>query len=247
MYYHQNMKEYFGKRAKGYKQTKGKEYILFPALGKYIHQSKPSQKKLLDVGCGNGDLYELAKEKGHSYYGLDISKEMIQRAKDEYPKGTFLVSSATDFASKYGQAFDVIVISMLFPSLRSKEDIAQTLKESKKVLAKNGTILIGLPYPCFDGYMQGGLFGRKGVTADFREGYFKSKAEFTLIHQVDGGTFTFEDCHWTLADYVDCIKKAGLSIEYIDECKPESSLRRIDKEFYEERIRFPTYMVIVVK
>lgn len=240
------MKEYFGKNAKKYKQTKGKQHILFPVLRKYISLTKPKILNLLDVGCGNGDFYQIAKEKGYKYFGLDISSEMIQRAKTDYPNGKFLVSPATDFSSKYSQKFERVVISMLFPSIRSKKEITDILKESKKVLSKSGLILIGLPYPCFDGYMQYGILGRKGVTTDFK-GYFQSKAEFKIEHPLEGVKFTFEDCHWTLSDYIDCTKNTGLSIDYIDECKPDQSLQKVDKEFFEERNKFPTYMVIVLK
>jgi SAM-dependent methyltransferase len=240
------VKEYFGKSAQKYQQTQGKHHLLFPTFAKHTPSITSEIANLLDIGCGNGDLYQLAKEKNYNYFGLDISDEMIQRAKQDYPEGRFLVSSATDFASKYSQQFDLIIISMLFPSLREKKGIIKTLKESKKVLKENGRILIGLPHPCFDGYMQYGLFGRKDVKTDFR-GYFQPHAEFKIEHALGEGSFTFEDCHWSLSDYVECIRDSNLSIDFIDECKPELSLQKTDKEFFAERNRFPTYMVILLK
>lgn len=240
------MKEYFGKTATKYKQTKGKQYILFPTLSKYIPPAKSNDVNLLDIGCGNGDFYQIVKEKGYHYFGFDISNDMIGIARQNYPQGEFRVLEATDFAGTYSQKFNIIISSCLFPSLRSKKEITKSLTQSRKVLKNKGLILIGLPYPCFDGYMQFGLFGRKGVKAQFK-GYFQSQAEFEIKHQLFGKKFVFADCHWTLSDYIDCIKNAQLSIEYIDECKPEPSLQKTDKEFYEERIRFPTYMVIVLK
>jgi len=240
------MKEYFGATAQKYQQTKGKQYLLFPTLQKYLGTAKLDNASMLDVGCGNGDFYQIAEEQHFHYFGLDISEEMISRAKQEYPKGEFQVSPATHFASLYTQKFDVVVVSMLFPSLRDKESIIATLKESKRVLTKDGEILIGLPYPCFDGYMQFGILGRKDVAANF-QGYFQSEAEFKITHQLSEGAFTFEDCHWTLGDYIECIKNAGLVIDFIDECKPAETIKVIDKAFYEERMKFPTYLVLLVK
>ena len=63
------MREYFGKTAKGYKQTKGKQYILYPTLRKHIPISKNNNSNLLDVACGNGDFYLITKEKGYNFLG----------------------------------------------------------------------------------------------------------------------------------------------------------------------------------
>lgn len=240
------MKEYFGKTYKIYKQTKGKQYILFPTIDKYILPTKSNNVNLLDVGCGNGDFYQVANEKGYQYFGFDISDKMIEIAKQNYPRGEFRVLGATDFADKYSQKFDIIVSSCLFPSLRSKKEITKSLTESRRVLENSGRILVGLPYPCSDGYMQYGLFGRKGVKTQFK-GYFQSQAEFEIEHQLSGKKFVFADCHWTLSDYIESIKNAGLSIDYIDECKPSQMLEKSDTEFFIERSKFPTYIVIVLK
>lgn len=41
--------------------------------------------KLLDFGCGYGRFYEYFKNKGQDYYGMDISKAMIDEACLRYP------------------------------------------------------------------------------------------------------------------------------------------------------------------
>lgn len=177
---------------------------------------------------------------------MDISSDLIDRAKNNFPQGHFTVASATNYSKIFKYKFDVIVISMLFPSIRKIADITKVLIESKSVLKTDGIILIGLPYPCFDGYMQGGLLGRKGVSGEFK-GYFEPGMEFKLEHEINGQKFTFADCHWSLGDYLGCIKESGLQVTNIDECMPEQELASIDLEFYKERLRFPTYLTIVLK
>jgi len=71
----------------------------------------PSNSKILDVGCGVGDLVISLLKKGFDAYGLDFSSEMIKIAKDEatnsnLPSEHFHEISFFDFAS--GHYFELI-------------------------------------------------------------------------------------------------------------------------------------------
>lgn len=114
------MKEYFGSSANLYHQTSGKQNILIPAILRHIPQTKKFQKKLLDVACGNADFNPLVRKKGYVYVGLDISSDMIGRAKKDFPEGEYVVAPATDFTKKIKDEFYVILISMLFPAFSEK-------------------------------------------------------------------------------------------------------------------------------
>lgn len=236
------MKEYYGESAKIYHQTKGKKYLLIPSILKYIKRT--SNGKLLDVGCGNGDFFILVSKRGYQYYGFDVSKDMINRAKIDFPQSKFLVASATNFSKLYNEHFDIILISMLMPALGKFTNIVKSLKESKKLLKQNGIIIIGVTHPCFDHYMQSFLFNRKDVKTKFT-GYYSSGTKFKIPQKFNGGELIFEDYHWTLSDYVKAINKAGLKVLNIDECKPVG-LAKKEKKYYKKHLNFPTYLTIVV-
>lgn len=238
------MQEYFGNSAKLFKQTGGKRYLLNPATERNIPQVTDSSYKLLDLGCGNGYFFGLAKDKGYQYYGLDISETMIERAKTEYPEGKYLVASATEFSTHYQEKFDVILPIMLYPAFSNKADIQKSLSECKAVLKEGGVVLVGVSHPAYDQYMQKGVLGKEGVETDF-QGYFKSGQKMLVSHNFDGGVMTFEDYHWTIQDYVDCIAQAGLSVVGFDECPPGPEVQKEDPEFFEKRTKFPTYLLLV--
>ena len=165
------MKEYFGKSSAFYKQTKGKRYLLMPAIRRAVPKVKIGN--FLDIGCGRGDFCEIANRKGYRFFGLDISKDMISYARAENPAGEYSVASAKRFSGLYSQKFDVLVASMLLPAISGKKEIVQILKECQRVLKRGSRLILGVTYPPMDHYMQSFLFNRKEVKKKFT-GYYAS-------------------------------------------------------------------------
>jgi SAM-dependent methyltransferase len=68
-------------------------------------------KRILDVGCGMGDLlpYLYAKSSNFVYLGVDITPEFIEIAKRRYQGHDFKV--ADPFTQKVGRKFDLIFLS----------------------------------------------------------------------------------------------------------------------------------------
>jgi SAM-dependent methyltransferase len=69
----------------------------------------PPGMRVLDIGCGQGDL--LAKLKPSAGAGIDLSPAMIARARQQHPEYHFLNADAHDF--DLGMDFDYIVCSDL--------------------------------------------------------------------------------------------------------------------------------------
>ena len=88
----------------------------------------PSDKRVLEIGCGTGDL--LASAAPAAGVGIDHNPELIARANDKYGKQSnlrFIVSDAEkDDWSKLGQ-FDVVVISDVVGYLTDIETLFQRL------------------------------------------------------------------------------------------------------------------------
>jgi trans-aconitate methyltransferase len=63
-------------------------------------------ERILDLGCGTGDLTDVIKKQGADVIGLDSSKEMIATARKKYPGIQFDQGTAEDF--NYGLSFDAI-------------------------------------------------------------------------------------------------------------------------------------------
>ena len=210
-------------------------------------KARNKQARALDVACGNGDVFPTIKEKGYKYFGIDISSDLLARAVVDYPAGEYQKGDARSLARYYKTRFDAVVISMLFPSLGEWGDMVKVLKECKKVVEKDGVILVAITHPSFDHYMQSFLFQREDVHANFK-GYFHSGSRFEMNQMINGEAFQFEDYHWTLADYVRAVQKSGLQLIAVDECQGTSSkIGKEDKLWARKRDNFPTYLVLVLK
>uniref|UniRef100_A0A7C4AJR2 Class I SAM-dependent methyltransferase n=1 Tax=Thermodesulfovibrio aggregans TaxID=86166 RepID=A0A7C4AJR2_9BACT len=70
--------------------TASGQMLRYEAVLKFIN---PSEKSILDFGCGKGDFYKFLKEKGIKckYTGIDINPSLIELAKKNYPETVFYV------------------------------------------------------------------------------------------------------------------------------------------------------------
>lgn len=96
-------------------------------------------EKVLDVGCGTGQLVKFLNNNGLIAYGCDNSQHAISMASSKLVKK----GSATKlpFNSK---AFDLITLISVIEHLKAK-DAEKFLKEAKRVLKMKGYLIIVTP------------------------------------------------------------------------------------------------------
>lgn len=93
----------------GSKESQLKRFEILSLIGN-LHQ-----KKVLDFGCGLGDLYSWFKENKNelNYTGIDISPEMIKQASSRFPEGQFLIQDIFSVPLQE-DFFDYILMSGIF-------------------------------------------------------------------------------------------------------------------------------------
>lgn len=102
-------------------------------LGYYLELERiyrflvPPGSRVLEVGCGTGDL--LAALKPKAGVGVDLSPAMIEQARTKYPGAEFtFVASAIEDYNAPGESFDYIVLSDLVGFLYDIEAVFEKLK-----------------------------------------------------------------------------------------------------------------------
>lgn len=98
--------------------------------------------RLLDVGCGDGNLLALASERlpDIDLAGVDVDGELLIQATEAVPSGIFVEGSADQlpFAS---ESVDVVVASTLFSSLPTPDFEQAVAGETARVLKPGGWLV----------------------------------------------------------------------------------------------------------
>lgn len=109
-----------------------------------------SGKRVLDVGCGSGVFIVELTKRGAYVVGVDYSNKMLEEAKRQLsffkvPKSRYTVKNAdaTKLPFKNGE-FDVILATGLTDYLSDQQN-KLFIKEAKRVLAKNGKLIVSFP------------------------------------------------------------------------------------------------------
>ncbi|HXY54477.1 MAG TPA: glycosyltransferase [Nitrospirota bacterium] len=114
-----------------------RNYYYYEDLIKMLRYNIPEGASVLEIGCGTG--FVLNSLKPLRGVGIDISGEMIKKAKERYPHLEFQQMDSEDIT--LGETFDYILIT---DTLIYLEDIQKAFKEMKKVSHPDTRILITL-------------------------------------------------------------------------------------------------------
>ena len=96
---------------------------------------------MLDLGCGNGRLYQILAKKQALYTGLDQSAELVGLAKAKNPGLEFVVGEMTNLPFP-DQSFEVVVAIASFNHIPGQELQLKSLSEMKRVLKPGGLVLM---------------------------------------------------------------------------------------------------------
>jgi SAM-dependent methyltransferase len=109
-----------------------------------IKKNSRNASTLLDLGCGTGQHNVLFEKKGYDTTGVDISREMIQRAKAQHALN-FIHGDIRTIELK--KQFDVVVSLFHVMSYQTaNEDLSAVFKTVKKHLKKEGVFIFDCWY-----------------------------------------------------------------------------------------------------
>jgi 2-polyprenyl-3-methyl-5-hydroxy-6-metoxy-1,4-benzoquinol methylase len=96
--------------------------------------------KLLDIGCGIGLLLDVARSKGYSVEGVEISEFAANFAKEKL--GLEVKNCSLEEANYADNLFDIIVINHVMEHLENPKAV---LEEINRILKPDGLLVIGVP------------------------------------------------------------------------------------------------------
>jgi len=210
---------------------------------------KNGKKTTLEIGSGTGNLTKYFEENGFKYYGLDLSKEMLEIAKRKNPESIFINGDMRSFVLE-NFVESIIITGRTISYLISSEDVNSTLKSIYNNLEKGGLF-------CFD-FIDASrfipeIYKEKEVTheASYDKKNYIRKSRWSL-NLTQGMTLNWESIYY---------KKEGA--ELIEIGKDNSEVRtftkdeikifllinnfRIKEIIEKESYAFPTYAIVAEK
>jgi ubiquinone/menaquinone biosynthesis C-methylase UbiE len=205
-----------------------RDLFSLPAFLTFIGDIKG--KKILDVGCGEGNNTRIFAQMGATIVGVDLSQKMLQMAQDEEKKKPLGIkyynASWADLSLFKNESFDIVLSTM---ALMDGPGYEEALQEFYRVLKPKGDLFFSILHPCFltPGYSK--LTDEQGVcTHRVVSNYFKEGPwEFTWTlskkrDKSDAQPFTSMSYHRTLSTYINNLLKVGFILKEIREPQPSN-------------------------
>lgn len=207
-----------------------------------------SKERVIDLACGQGFFSELCAQTGASVTGVDLSKELLEKARTRTTAITYHHASA-DTTGLVAHSFDVGIIVLAL------ENIAQTsavIAELSRLLTEKGRAIIVLLHPSFriPQHADWQYNTKKGIQQRVVDMYLSERTisiaqnpHTQTKHASSAHTTTY---HRSLQWYTKEFRKAGFLIASIEEWISHKTSQAGPKQQMEDAARkeFPLFMAI---
>ena len=172
-------------------------------------------KKILDLGCGEGGYSRHLAREGAIVTGIDCSTQAIDYCKENKKdlQIEYFVRNSNDLEEIENNSFDIVLCSMM---LMDCEDLDGTIKEISRVIKEDGYVFASVLHPCFNSDYKDGI-GRQGIGPNrqvYVNNYFEPK---TWEAPLNKGKTPVIWHHRLIEEYVKTFYKYGLVIIDLDE------------------------------
>ena len=172
---------------------------------KHIGLRKNSSIKILDVGCGTGNL---AKQIRQEYpraqiYALDFSEDMIKVAIEKnIPQVHFITADLYDVEELDLPYFDIIIATFVFHNFRDVREHSRAMTALNKLLSVNGKLIIADLIDPEDTEKKDR--NREKLMLLMREHHLMEEEIYSWI-----GKLNIEDKPLTIQKTINCLHEAG--------------------------------------
>lgn len=193
-------------------------YVVYPPIMDAL--GDVNGKKVLDLGCGFGNISELLLKKGAEVTGIDASQKLIDYCKRRFEnqKDNFIVMDGSNMSEISEGSFDYVISSMVLLNVNTEEIIKGIFREIARVLKPDGMFVFSDLHPICKLIPQ-----TQTERQSWGEGfsYFQNESPYdSEVLMSDGSKMHFKDMHWTLEFLTDSLAEVGMYIYRIVEPQP---------------------------
>ncbi len=204
------------------------------------------QKRILDIGCGEGSIAALLAEKAKLVDGLDGSKDLIAQARARKSKASFYIHDATvEYPLKHG-VYDH-VISIL--SIQNMAPLHAVCKEVARSLTVGGSFSIVTLHPAFRIPKDSDWYYDETKKTQGRVVYsYLSEQKIPIqLHPSKMQSATTTTFHRPLQVYSKCLQNAGFMIKRLEEWTSHKESEKGPRKASEDKARLEIPMFLYIE
>jgi len=195
------------KRAEAYAKMEfpGTYYLAYRDLPEIIF-AHVKGRTAIDFGCGAGRSTRFLQKIGFDVTGVDISKDMIAKAREMDPNGDYRLIADGDFSQFKSNAYDLVLSVFTFDNIPKMENKVKISREMGRLLKRDGRIvnLVSAPEMYTNEWAS-------FSTKDFPENKKAKSGDKVRIIQTDiEDKRPVDDIICSAEDYQKIFKRAGL-------------------------------------
>jgi SAM-dependent methyltransferase len=185
----------------------GTYYLAFRDLPDIIAKHV-NGRRALDFGCGSGRSARFLQKLGFQTVGIDISEEMVRRARKADPDGKYHVIKEGEFSFLGKVSFDLILSAFPFDNIPTMEKKVMNLGGLRNLLRDDGVLINLVSSP--EIYIHEWT---SFSTKDFPENKYAASGDIVRIIQSDiDDKRPVNDILWTAESYQETYRSAQLKI-----------------------------------
>lgn len=211
------------------------ELSLKPVNLKLVGNTK--NKKVLDLGCGDGRYSIIFAKQGADIIAIDFSSHQIDIAKqiNSHTNIKYTHSDISNISSVGSGLIDLVFMNMVIPDLDNQKKLQKVFSEVPRVLKRNGRFIFSTLHPLYLSPEQD--ISDKPINFK-KKNYFKEGSNYKASAITKfGNKMVFNETHFSLGYISKLIMKNNLVIKLLTESKQVPS-----KGMY-----LPKYLVIECK
>jgi ubiquinone/menaquinone biosynthesis C-methylase UbiE len=197
------------RRAEAYAKLEfpGTYYLAYRDLPHIIREHAKG-RRAFDFGCGAGRSTRFLQRLGLNVVGVDISEDMLKKARELDPKGDYRLIEEGDLGQFEDNAYDLVLSAFTFDNIPTMEKKVRNFRELRRLLKTEGTLVNLVSSPQIYTHEWASF-----STKDFPENKHAKSGDKVRIIQTDlDDKRPVEDVVWTDESYRETYRKAELQL-----------------------------------
>ncbi len=203
---------------------------------------------VLDLACGEGFFAREFTKSGAKVLGVDISPELIAKAKVAGGPIVYKVSNATNLSFAKDKEFSAVVCVL---AIQNIDDIKKVFAEVRRVLAPGGRMVLVLNHPTFRVLKRSSWGYDEEASVQYRrvDGYLSAAKIAIDMHPGKKASVQTVSYHRSLQDFSKAFASAGFAITRIEEWISHKQSGKGPRQKAEDTARkeIPLFMALEVR